>query len=507
MAPIYDNDVLTGYVKIARDMTQQKQAEEALAISEERNRVALQSANMGAWDWNIVDDVVQWNDQHFQLVGLSPGNQSLDSAFFAKFVHPEDMEMVMGELAKAVVGGLFQMDAFRIVQADATIRWMSGYGRVVESVDGVAKRMVGVMYDITDRIAAEKGLRDKQIQLEISQRAARVGVWGFDLVNMKGIATPELLELTGYLDPGDEWRLDIFLEMVHADDRQYVHRAVRKAAADHSGIELEFRMEHPEKGIQWMLMRGQFIPPYDTVNASLMGSLIDITDRRIFEEQKDAFIGIASHELRTPITSIKAYAEILEEMFAEAGDLNSSGLMHKLDGQVDRLTELIHALLDTTSIVNGKMKLFPTKFDVNQLIYEVADSMSAASSHQFEIQVSDEAFVFADRARIRQVLTNLIGNAVKYSPKSDKVIIDAVTKDNQVIVCVKDFGIGIDEEIQSMIFDRFYRSSDAQASTFSGLGLGLFISSSIVLNHEGTMSVTSVKGEGSTFCFTLPQLT
>ena len=509
MTPIYDNGVLSGYVKVARDITQQKRSEDALAISEERYRVALQSAEMGAWDWNVSDDTIQWNDQHYSLLGLEPDNIPRKSEFFLRFIHPEDVESVKEALKKALQTGLFQMDAFRVVHPSEMIRWMSGYGRVIEHEDDEQpKRMVGVMYDISDRVATETGFRDKHLQLEIAQRAARVGIWGFDLIDMKGIATPELLELTGYPDTTDTWELDVFLEMVNIDDRPEVRKALRKAASEQSGIELEFRMDHPERGTQWMLMRGQYIAPYDKMKASLMGSLIDITERRLFEEQKDAFIGIASHELRTPVTSIKAYAEVLEEIFEEAGDKGSSDLMRKLDGQVDRLTELIHALLDTTSIVNGRMLLQLTEFDIDELVSEVADSMATTTqTHKIQLEVMASSTISADRERIRQVLNNLMGNAIKYSPNANKIKVTAKSDESQVIICVQDFGIGIDKDIQDKIFERFYRSLDAQVSTFSGLGLGLFISAGIIQNHKGTIYVNSKKGKGSTFCFTLPRIT
>jgi two-component system CheB/CheR fusion protein len=504
MAPIYDGS-LTGYVKVARDMTKQKQSEEALAISEERYRVALQSAEMGAWDWNVIEDKILWNDQHYRLVGLEPETSELNAAFFMRFIHPDDFSAVSNEITQALDSGLYEMVAFRIVSASKETRWMSGYGRVIEWQDGMASRMVGVMYDITERVAAEQELRDKQLQLEIAQRAARVGIWAYDLKNRQGMATPELLELTGYPHQGATWELDIFLKMVHKQDRAGVRDAYRKAATEHSGIELEFRMEHPQRGKQWMLMRGQYIPPYDKVNASLMGSLIDITERKLFEEQKDAFIGIASHELRTPVTSIKAYAEVLEEIFEEAGDTHSAELMRKLDGQVDRLTELIHALLDTTSIVDGRMQLHISTFSIDRLIEESADAMIPANgTHRIELDLAANAEINADRERIRQVLINLMGNAIKYSPNADSIKVSTRIDAEKVIICVQDYGIGISEEVQHKIFDRFYRSGDAQTSTFSGLGLGLFISAGIIHNHNGSIDVTSKKGDGAVFCFTLP---
>ena len=191
MRPIL-NPVLSGYVKVARDMTEQKQAEEALRLSEERYRIALQSAMMGAWDWNLLEDRIRWNEQHYILLGLEPEeNKVLNAAFFLQFVHPDDLPVLAAKLKKGIEEtGVYEMSEFRIIRADGDICWMSGYGRVVERANGTATRMVGVMYDVSSRVKDAQALQDKQIKLEIAQRAARVGIWGYDLVKHQGIATP-----------------------------------------------------------------------------------------------------------------------------------------------------------------------------------------------------------------------------------------------------------------------------------------------------------------------------
>lgn len=351
--------------------------EDALLVSEERYRTALQSGNMAAWDWNIVDDSIRWNDQHFLLLGMPPEDRLVSSAFLLQFVHPDDRPAMNEALQKAITEtGLFHMDAFRIIRADnEQVCWMSGFGRVVSRENGRGSRMVGVMYDVTDRIKVMHALRDRQLKLEIAQRAARIGIWGYDLVKNIGIATPEWNELTGYPHPGDSFELETFLEQVHPDDRNRLVAAHQQAVAEQGAEEIEFRLHHPERGLLWLLKRGQYIPPYDDVNASLMGSLIDITERKLLEQQKDQFIGIASHELRTPVTSIKAYVEILEELFRNNGDAESARLMYKLDEQVDRLTSLIYALLDTTRITEGKLQLELSTFDMTALITDTAETM------------------------------------------------------------------------------------------------------------------------------------
>ena len=508
MRPIL-NPEFTGYVKVAREVTEQKMAEEVLRISEERYRIALQSAGMAAWDWHIAQNEVLWNEQHYILLGLVPPAEETPkkAEFFMEFVHPDDLAAVSEELTRAVVEtGLYAVPEFRIVKTNGEQRWMSGYARVVERREGAAVRMVGVMYDVTSRVLAAQIMRDRQIKLEIAQRAARLGIWGYDLVKSQGIATPELMELTGYPDPGETWELEIFLKMVYPEDRPIVTAAIHKAASDFVGLEVEFRMKGPEGNLQWMLMRGSYIPAYDKMNPTLMGSLIDITERKAFEQQKDEFIGIASHELKTPVTSIKVYTEVLQEMFNEAGDEKSAELMGKMDIQVDRLTGLIQSLLDTTSATEGKLQLQREHFEMDELIRETTEIMQrTAADHRIILELTaGPQPVFADRERIRQVLINLIGNGVKYSPGADKIVIRSSVKDGNVITCVEDYGIGIEDDVQPKVFERFFRAADADISSFQGLGLGLFIAADIIKRHSGTIWVESTKGKGSQFCFTIP---
>ncbi len=498
----------SGYVKIAQDMTEQKGAEEALRITEERYRIALQSANMGAWDWDLINDTTLWNPQHYTLLGVDvPAvEQPKPSAYFVQFVHPDDVAAVTGALREAIEEtGLYRMDAFRIIRLDGQVRWMSGYGKTVAYIEGKASRMVGVMYEITARIETNIALRDRQLKLEIAQRAARMGIWGYDLVKNQGIATPELIELTGYPNASDTWELEVFLKLVYADDRPLVVAAYKNAADNKAGIELEFRLYSPEGNILWMLMRGSYIPPYDQMNATLMGSIIDITERKLLEQQKDEFIGIASHELKTPVTSIKAYAEVLQEIFEDAKDNYSAGLMGKLDAQVDRLNGLIHSLLDTTRISEGELKLEIEHFDLNELIIARAEELQrTAKNHKLVVMPGVATPVMADLERISQVLTNLIANAIKYSPAGGDVIIAIARAGDGIQVSVRDNGIGISAEIQDNIFERFYRVNSAQINTFPGLGLGLYIAAQIIRRHGGTIGVESVPGEGSVFYFTLP---
>ena len=227
--------------------------------------------------------------------------------------------------------------------------------------------------------------------------------------------------------------------------------------------------------------------------------------RKLLEKQKDDFISIASHELKSPVTSIKAYSELLDDVFRESGDSNNALLVKKLNAQVDRMVKLIYNLLDSSTISQLKMKLNPEPVDINVLIEECLSGFELSASRDRLTFLPDKIpLLQADPHRIRQVIENLVSNALKYSPTDKQVIIS--TKDNldSALVSVQDFGNGVPEEMQSLIFERYYRVHDEKLESSQGLGLGLYISSEIIRHHFGTISVDSTVGEGSTFHFTLP---
>lgn len=250
------------------------------------------------------------------------------------------------------------------------------------------------------------------------------------------------------------------------------------------------------------------LSPVRNANGSVIGvSTIarDITRRKAQEQQKDEFIAVASHELKTPVTSLKIYSEILVERFKNSDDLISASMVSKMDGQVNRLIGLIKTLLDTTQLVEGQYLLKKEQIDLNILIEEQIEAIkSTAKKHQIIFKAGTLSTVWADRKLIGQVITNLISNAIKYSPKGGEIIITSMQNESQVGMTIQDYGVGIPEEAKDKIFERYFRTSDANASTASGIGLGLYITANILRQHGGTISVESVEGLGSTFSFMLP---
>jgi PAS domain S-box-containing protein len=218
---------------------------------------------------------------------------------------------------------------------------------------------------------------------------------------------------------------------------------------------------------------------------------------------RDEFMGIVSHELKTPVTSVKAFTQVLQRRFARAGDEQSTELLGKMDVQINRLTSLIGDLLDVTKIQGGRLQFNEDLFYFDHLVSEMVEEIQrTAISHSIEVIGETKSSIYGDKDRIGQVLTNILTNAIKYSPDSDRIIVRMGVDGKSLILSVQDFGIGIPKERQQQIFERFYRVDGN--GTVPGIGLGLYISSEIIRRQGGKIWVESDQGSGSIFSFSLP---
>ena len=223
---------------------------------------------------------------------------------------------------------------------------------------------------------------------------------------------------------------------------------------------------------------------------------------RALERKKDEFISIASHELKTPLTSIKSAIQIMERADLKEREIF---LLTKARKNIDKLQNLISDLLDISKIQAGQLQLNKEDFKLSDLIYESIESVSHIySSHQIEVlNTIPEIVYYGDKFRLEQALNNLLINAVKYSPRSNKVFVDAVLSDHKLKINIIDEGIGISKQNLKKVFDRFFRAEEL-SPVISGLGIGLHISNEIVRRHGGSIKVISEINQGSVFTIELP---
>lgn len=261
-----------------------------------------------------------------------------------------------------------------------------------------------------------------------------------------------------------------------------------------------FRLRFADGHYYWHLARAVMVKRPG--NTSLwVGTNTNIQEQKDNESRKDEFISIASHELKTPLTSIKGYNQML---LRKVDDGAVRDYLLRTEGQLSRLEKLIKDLLDVSKINAGKMLLNMETFDFSHMLRDATTAMQELSpNHQLILHDELELQFKGDHYRLEQVVQNFLSNAVKYSPGANQVIINTSLKDGNVIVSVTDFGIGIEKNHLSKLFERYYRADNSSAR-FDGLGLGLFISAEIIKRHGGSFWIESNLGKGSTFFFKLP---
>lgn len=257
---------------------------------------------------------------------------------------------------------------------------------------------------------------------------------------------------------------------------------------------------HPDKGV--------FKKEHEVMVRNIAAqAAITLDNSQLFEkvkslsEKKDEFIALASHELKTPLTTIKGYLQILEKKIDEP---KSKLFLNKTLEQANRLNTLIDDLLNMSRIEAGKLEFNYEVFDLRELLYEMRETYDyGESSHKLITDFRDkEVFIRADKQRIEQVVNNLLSNAIKYSPNADKIYLDLKSQQKTVTVLVKDEGLGLTPEQQKNVFNRFYRAESTKG--INGLGLGLYLTKQIIDAHNGKLGVKSEEGKGSEFYFSLP---
>jgi signal transduction histidine kinase len=255
-----------------------------------------------------------------------------------------------------------------------------------------------------------------------------------------------------------------------------------------------------------MRMEGQLREYYKGLESEVRKKEKELEESRVLDKRKDDFISIASHELKTPITSMKIFTELLKRQSDVGQDERSVNYLNRIDDQINRLISLVNQLLDVSKIRAGGLKLRKSKFYIDRLVKETVDELEEnMPKHKVIIKSLQRYKVSADKDRIQQVLINLLINAAKYSPNADKIIVSGKLKGKRnVVVSVKDFGMGIAPENQGKIFEKFFRIYEDKDKTFPGLGMGLHIASNIIKKHNGKIWFESEPHKGSTFYFSLP---
>jgi len=288
-------------------------------------------------------------------------------------------------------------------------------------------------------------------------------------------------------------------------------------------------LQYEEPGILARLRKGEKIDHYETIRRSRDGRLInvsltispihnkegqvigvskiarDITEQKQDDQRKNDFIGMASHELKTPLTTLTAIIQVMQQKYKDTSDAFLPQALDKANVQTKKMSSLITGFLNISRLESGKLEIIKTKFDLMTLITEQVDEIRlTVASHSFYFDAPGSMLILADRDKIGSVISNLLSNAVKYSPKGKRVFIKAAQQTDRVRVSIQDEGMGIRAQDLPHIFDRYYRAGSDYTKHIGGFGVGLYLCAEIIQRHNGRIWAESDKGVGSTFFFTLP---
>lgn len=296
---------------------------------------------------------------------------------------------------------------------------------------------------------------------------------------------------------------DGWQKVIMPEDREMSLKKWKHSVDTGEEFLIENRLRDHEGKYQWHMGRAIALRDNQGRISTWMGSYTNIHEQKIAEEKKDEFISIASHELKTPLTSASGYIQLL--LFALSEDDKEAMLYGiKVSESINRLKNLIAELLDVSKIKHGKLNYRMTTFDFNHLVDDTIKDINQVSNSHKIIKIGKcRAEIKGDKDRLQQVLTNLLTNAIKYSPQADEVLLSIEENENAMQVSVRDYGIGMNKKHLNKVFERYYRVEE-HSREFQGMGIGLYISQEIISRHEGKIWAESKAGRGTTFHFTLP---
>ncbi|MDF2934512.1 MAG: domain S-box protein [Chryseobacterium sp.] len=366
-----------------------------------------------------------------------------------------------------------------------------------------------ILEEITQQVLARRKNENDQSMLALAIDAGELATFYYHpATNL--FSGNNLLKTWFGLSAEENIDLSVALEVILQEDRDRVTAAITnvlgKDSDGHYSIEYRIQNQTDQK-IRMLQANGRVFYDKEGNPLSLNGTLRDITKQKKEEERKDDFMGMVSHELKTPLTSLKAYIQILQRIEVSEQDPRQQNILEKCLKQADYMNSMINGFLNVSRLDSGQLHIEKTAFDFQILFSEIEDEVySTNHARTFIFRPSGPVIIRADREKISQVLHNLIGNAIKYSPSDKLITVEYMTLgENNLKINVQDQGIGISSEDQQRIFDRYYRVKDLSSRSIAGFGIGLYLCKEIIELHNGSIYVESSKNEGTIFSVVIPR--
>jgi hypothetical protein len=480
--------------------------------------LTTRAAGIGYWSIEAETRRVRWSEQTFALHGLPPDAQALPMAdWLQRFVHPDDRQAVRERFSDWVArGGPNLVQEMRIVRADGSTRHVLSYSRL----EGPPKHydFFGVLMDVSERRSAEAALHQASERAALATRGAGMGTWEQDLITGQAHWDEQMWRLRGLEPRAQPLSIEERMALVHPEDREATLRELTQATQEGRLSNLEFRVRWPDG--QWRLIASRSAAVRDERGQPTrrIGVNWDITDTRnaqLAREQtrlaqrdsqaKSQFLSRMSHELRTPLNAVLGFAQLLLADGERVGAETRRRRLEQIHRAGQHLLSLINDVLDLSSLEGGEMRIGDQPVPLPALVAETLPLVERqARQHKVKLRSGRlEGVARGDATRLRQVLLNLLTNAVKYNREGGQVLVEAEPADGQLLLRVSDTGRGMSEAQLALAFEPFNRLG-LESEGIEGTGIGLAIVKALVERMGGAVQARSKPDEGSVFEVRLP---
>ncbi|GAB4379468.1 MAG: hypothetical protein Kow00121_33690 [Elainellaceae cyanobacterium] len=513
------------FIGTALDITDRKQAEQAVWNSAERLSLALTAAKLGDWSWDADTDMVTFSERAAAIFGIPPGSY-LTWTQMRNLLHPEDRERARLQVEQAIAQRSDYDIEYRVTHPDTGERWVAVKGRAQYAPSGQVLGMLGVLQDVTGRKQAEAALQQSEERYRYLVESIPQLVW---TANAEGVlldVNQRWLEFTGLSLA--QVQIEGWEAVVHPNDIPVLSQQWAVAQHNSTYYQAEGRMRRADGGYRWHLH--QAIPQKNDQGQVVkwFGTATDIEDKKQLEQQrdrllqqeqaareaaetanriKDEFLAVLSHELRSPLNPILGWAKLLQT--GRLAPQKAHYALETIERNAKLQAQLIEDLLDVSRILRGKLVLNTATVDLVSTIEAALETVRlAADAKGIQIHTAldpNAGTVLGDPARLQQIVWNLLSNAVKFTSAGGAIDIRLEQVNQQVQLQVQDTGKGINLEFLPYIFEYFRQEDGTTTRKFGGLGLGLAIVRHLVELHGGTVWAESAgEGQGATFIVSLP---
>jgi PAS domain S-box-containing protein len=486
--------------ELATTIDELSTANDDLAISEERFRSLIRQAPVGICVIRASDLMVQEvNDEYLELVGKSRADLEKMTLWQALADLADSYAPILQQVIET--GKTFVANEHAVTFIREGIEenvFVDFVYEPVKNAGGSVTTIMVVVIDVTLKVLARKSIEDGEQRVRLAVEAAEIGTFEYIYTTDTMVSSDRFNHIFG-LDYSVSRAM--LLGFIHPDDR-HLNEDAHKTAAITGKLFYETRIVHLDGSLHWVRVQGNIF--FDSLQPyRLLGTLLDITEFKHLQQQKDDFISIASHELKTPLTGLKASLQLLDRFKNNLSAPMVPKLIEQSGRSMNKISELVDDLLNVSRMNGGQIELKRSTFTVADMLNDCCSHVRAEGKFELIFEGDKELEVFADEHRTDQVVVNFVSNAVKYAPDSKEIHLSVERVGNMARIAVRDYGPGIPAAQIPHLFSRYYRAENAE-SQVSGLGLGLYICADIISRHGGEIGVDSELGKGSTFWFTLP---